>query len=60
MKIKGLDRGVNDNVGARAVVFHSDRKMRYPWSNGCFATPEDVNRRIIDRTQGGVLVCVID
>lgn len=60
MKIKGLDKGVNDNVCARAVVFHSDRKMPYLWSNGCFATPEDVNRRIIDRTQGGVLVCVID
>lgn len=60
MHIKGLDKGVNDNVLKRKVVFHSDRKMSCLWSNGCFATPEDVNRRIIDRAQGGVLVCVID
>jgi hypothetical protein len=60
MQIQGLDKGVNDNALPRSVVFHSDRKMSTLWSDGCFATPDDVNRRIIDMAQGGVLVCVID
>lgn len=60
MRIKGLDPGVNDNARDRSVVFHSDSKMRTLWSDGCFATPEGVNKRIIDKAKNGVLVCVID
>jgi len=39
MIIDGLDNGINNNARARAVIFHSDRKMTNKWSNGCFATP---------------------
>ena len=59
MQIKGLDGGVNDNATARAIIFHPDTKMRSVWSHGCFATSEETNRRIIDLTKGGCLVCVI-
>jgi hypothetical protein len=34
--------------------------MKKWWSNGCFATPEEKNKKIIDMTKNGVLVCVID
>lgn len=60
MIIDGLDNGVNNNARSRAVIFHSDSKMRTKWSKGCFATPEETNRKIIDMTKNGVLVCVID
>lgn len=60
MIIDGLDNGINNNARSRAVIFHSDRKMKTKWSNGCFATPEEINKKIIDLTKGGVLVCVID
>jgi hypothetical protein len=60
MIIDGLDNGINNNARARAVIFHSDRKMTNKWSNGCFATPEETNKKIIDLTKNGVLVCVIE
>lgn len=60
MVIKGLDYGINNNAESRAVIFHSDRKMKTKWSNGCFATSESNNKKIIDLTKNGVLVCVID
>lgn len=60
MIIDGLDNGINNNAKSRAVIFHSDRKMSTKWSRGCFATPEETNKRIIDMTKNGVLVCVID
>jgi len=34
--------------------------MDYLWSRGCFATPEDINNKIISLTNNGCLVCVID
>ena len=60
MIIRGLDRGVNDKVEARSVIFHSSKKMKTLWSNGCFATPEETNKKIIDLTKNGCLVCVIN
>lgn len=60
MVIDGLDRGVNNNARSRAIIFHPDTKMKTKWSNGCFATSESVNKKIIDLTKNGVLVCVID
>ena len=60
MIIDGLDKGVNNNAKSRAIIFHSDTKMKTKWSNGCFATPEDINEKIINLTKNGVLVCVID
>lgn len=60
MIIEGLDYGINENARSRAIIFHSDYKMKTKWSNGCFATPEKTNKKIIDLTKNGVLVCVID
>ena len=60
MVIKGLDKGINDNAEKRKIVFHSEKKMDYLWSRGCFATPEDINNKIINLTNNGCLVCVID
>ena len=59
MIIKGLDKGVNDNVESRKIIFHSTEKMMTPWSNGCFATPSDINTKLIDLTKNGTLVYVI-
>lgn len=59
MIIRGLDQGINNNVESRKIIFHSTEKMSTPWSNGCFATPKDVNEKIIDLTKNGTLVYVI-
>lgn len=60
MIIIGLDKGINNNVKDREIIFHSDKKMSTPWSLGCFATPEDINKQIIDLTHNGCLVSVIN
>lgn len=59
MVIKGLDKEINDNAESRKIIFHSDKKMDYLWSKGCFATPDDINNKIINLTKNGCLVCVI-
>lgn len=59
MVIHGLDKGINDNVQKRMIIFHSNKKMATMWSLGCFATPEDVNKDLIDLTHNGCLVSVI-
>jgi len=59
MIIKGLDQGINDKAQSRSIIFHSDKKMKTKWSWGCFATPDKINKEIIDKTKNGVLVCVI-
>jgi hypothetical protein len=60
MNIRGLDNKVNNNAQSRAIIFHSSKKMKTKWSQGCFATPENINKKIIDMTKNGTLVCVID
>lgn len=60
MIINGLDSNINNNAKNRAVIFHSTKKMSNPWSNGCFATSDEFNNRIIDLTKNGCLVIVID
>lgn len=59
MIIYGLDKGINDNAKKRFIIFHSNKKMSTMWSLGCFATPEDTNKSIIDLTHNGCLVSVI-
>lgn len=59
MVIKGLDKGINDNAQIRAIIFHSDKKMKTIWSNGCFATSEENNKKIIDMVKDGDIVSVI-
>ena len=58
MRVIGLDGELNNNVMDRFVVFHSNKKMKYLWSDGCFATPEEINKKIIDKIKGGTLVYV--
>jgi hypothetical protein len=60
MIIDGLDHGVNNNTKSRYILFHSTAKTKTIWSAGCFSTSEHINKKIIDLTKGGVLVCVID
>ena len=60
MKLKGLDKGVNDLAFKRAIIVHSTKKMLTPWSLGCFATSEDINKKIINLTKNGCLLHVIN
>jgi hypothetical protein len=57
LKIKGMDK-TNSNAENRYIIFHSTKLMKTKWSWGCFATPESVNRRLIDIIKGGCLVYV--
>lgn len=55
MRIRGLQSGVNDNARNRAIVFHG---ADIPWSAGCFVTPPDHNKQIIDQAKNGSLIVV--
>lgn len=59
MLLKGLDRGINDMAEKRAIIFHSNKNMASLWSWGCFATDEEVNKKIVGLTKNGCLVSVI-
>jgi hypothetical protein len=69
MRIDGLEAGVNDNARMRAIVFHPETNLRIRlldnlpiksklWSLGCFMTPPDINRKIIDMAEGGAFMFV--
>lgn len=60
MIIQGKDKGINNNAKKRHIIFHSNKLMKTMWSQGCFATPEDTNKEIINMTKNGCLVVVID
>ena len=57
MRIKGLE-SINNNAERRLIIFHSNKLMRTAWSYGCFATPEETNKKIIDLVKNGCLVYV--
>ena len=57
LKVKGLD-STNSNAERRYIIFHSDKTMKTKWSWGCFATPDTINRKLIDLIKGGCLVYV--
>jgi hypothetical protein len=57
MIIKGLE-SVNNNAERRYIIFHSNRLMKTKYSWGCFATPEETNKKIIDMVKDGSLVYV--
>jgi hypothetical protein len=59
MRLQGLDDNINNLAFNRAIVVHSNKKMKTPWSMGCFATNEDVNKKLIDLTNNGCLLHVI-
>ena len=57
LRIDGLERGVNHNARRRSIVFH-DFEAPIAYSEGCFITPPEVNRQLIDLIKGGSLVYV--
>jgi hypothetical protein len=57
MIIKGLE-SVNNNAERRYIIFHSNRLMKTKYSWGCFATPEETNKKIINMVKDGCLVYV--
>jgi hypothetical protein len=69
MVLKGLE-SFNNNAEKRYIVFHSTgfnsdgkvadikRIMHSKYSWGCFATPEEINKKIIDMVKNGCLVYV--
>jgi hypothetical protein len=56
MVVKGLDKGINDNIKKRVIIFHPTRA---PWSEGCFAASRKTIKKVIDLTHDGCLVYVI-
>ena len=56
--LDGLDDGINSNARSRYIVFHSNKKMRTKWSWGCFATPDNINDKLINIIKDGCLVYV--
>ena len=57
MILKGLD-STNSNAEKRYIIFHSNKLMRTKYSWGCFATPEQTNKKIIEMVKDGCLVYV--
>lgn len=55
MRIKGLEKGINDNVLDRAIVFHPGLPF---WSQGCFMTWPETNKKVIELTAEGNLILV--
>lgn len=65
LRIKGLDRGFNDNAEARDIVFHSadyvstqfaEEHGRLGRSWGCFALRPAIASSVIHKIEGGTLV----
>lgn len=56
MRLKGLEKNVNDNALKRSIVFHD--KKGYTWSLGCFMTEETINKKLISLTKNGTFVYV--
>lgn len=59
MRVRGLDKGINDHAENRAIVFHTTNRILPMWSLGCFITPSEINRTLIDLTKGGNLILVL-
>lgn len=59
MRVRGLDKGVNDNAFARSIVVHGGSyvgpdKQGTSW--GCFTVPNDVAPKLIGLTKGGSII----
>lgn len=66
LRLKGLEKGINDLAEARAIVIHGAkyanpstcRSGRLGRSLGCPALPEALNRPIIDAIKGGSVLYI--
>jgi L,D-transpeptidase catalytic domain len=65
LRLKGLEKGINDNSMERAIVIHpaayvsealSNAKGRIGRSWGCPAVRPEISRRLIEAVEGGTLV----
>lgn len=56
MAVDGLQRGINSQARRREIIFHSSDKQKTSWSWGCFSTPGEFNKKIIDLTKNGCLL----
>lgn len=59
LRIKGLNKGLNDNVEERDVVVHGANYIGHGktgHSFGCFAVPEDVAPKLINLIKDGVII----
>ncbi len=56
LRLKGLERGINNNALKRGIVFHPDNGMTH--SAGCFMLPDSLAEEMFDRIKNGILVYV--
>lgn len=56
LKVRGLERGINDLALRRGIIFHPDMNLTH--SLGCFMLPMTQARSLIDRIVGGTFVYV--
>lgn len=62
LRLKGVEKGINDMAYKRAIVVHGAKYVSETWistqgylgrSHGCPALPEELNNWIVDYIQGG-------
>lgn len=62
LRLKGVEKGINDLAYKRAIVVHGAKYVSESWinhqgylgrSHGCPALPEDINDWVVDLIQGG-------
>lgn len=56
MAVDGLQKGINSQARRRQIIFHSSDEQKTFWSWGCFSTPGEFNKKIIDLTKNGSLI----
>ena len=55
LRVDGLDRKLNRNAKARAIIFH---RSYSPWSAGCFMSLPSMNDRLTKLAAGGAIMYV--